>query len=78
MHRDISAGNILICNKRGKISDLEYARSYEVLNTADNGDPNPTSIHEPQEKEFKTVCLRLLQDLHAFLTPLRVLPPLWL
>ncbi|PBK69877.1 hypothetical protein ARMSODRAFT_1018617 [Armillaria solidipes] len=28
VHRDISAGNIIICEGRGKISDLEYAKKF--------------------------------------------------
>ncbi len=28
VHRDISAGNIILCNGVGKISDLEYAKKF--------------------------------------------------
>ncbi len=28
VHRDISAGNIILCNGTGKISDLEYAKKF--------------------------------------------------
>lgn len=55
VHRDISTGNILLCNGRGKISDLEYARSYEVLVSSDDGGPPSTALSEPLKKEFKTV-----------------------
>lgn len=55
VHRDISTGNVLLCNGRGKISDLEYARPFEVLVSTDNGATTSTSLHKPQEKEFKTV-----------------------
>jgi serine/threonine protein kinase len=51
VHRDISVGNVLLCEGTAKISDLEYARPFEALVNA----KGRTELSQPRNKELKTV-----------------------
>ncbi|KAK0216129.1 hypothetical protein IW262DRAFT_1398178 [Armillaria fumosa] len=54
VHRDISAGNIILCNEAGKISDLEYAKKFlsqGPVNDPKTGTPIYMSV-EVQATEY--------------------------
>jgi serine/threonine protein kinase len=55
VHRDISTGNVLLCETGAKISDLEYARPFEILVNGEDAQPQ-SRLHSPLRKELKTVC----------------------
>ncbi len=42
VHRDISAGNVLLCGEMAKISDLEYAKKF--LSEGPKNDPKTVRV----------------------------------
>lgn len=59
MHRDLSVGNILWCaDGRGRITDLEYARQFEISCDVSGENQPKTRIADGWLKEDTTVRLR--------------------
>lgn len=57
VHRDLSVGNILWCEDgQARITDLEYAREFEVMPNANEGQTRPRLAHALC-KEYKTVSI---------------------
>lgn len=52
VHRDLSTGNLLVCNGLCKITDLEYAKPYDVI--------EERLLENAAEHGFKTVSLTIL------------------
>lgn len=52
VHRDLSTGNLLVCNGKCKITDFEYAEPYEGI--------DPSLLENAVEDGLKTASLIML------------------
>ncbi|KAG9022754.1 hypothetical protein FRB95_014238 [Tulasnella sp. JGI-2019a] len=63
IHRDISAGNILIIKNRGVLSDLEYAKKYTPTDTY--------GPHDMRTGTFEFMAIEVARGAYVFNKPLR-------